>query len=484
MSEKKEKVLIVEDNDEYRLALAEAIENDFDILMAATREQADQQITQGIDVVVVDIRLNEADLTNREGLRLLEDIKSVYPNLPVVMMTNYADIDVAVEAMRLGASDFIQKTRLDIREFRKVIHNAVKNSQQERRLFELEEELKRLEPWELVGADPKIQEIQQRIDIVAQDGFSTVLIRGETGTGKELVARAVYERGRRKTAPFIVVTPALSSNLIESELFGHTKGAFTGAHASRVGHFEKAQGGVLFLDEIGDLSLDIQIKLLRFLENRTITRVGSTQEIKVDLQIVAATNINLEDAIKEGKFREDLYFRLKTVEIKVPPLRERVEDIPLLVDHFMHLFYQQGRTQLIGFSLDALSVLKNYAFPGNVRELKSIVEWIMMMAKNQNHRMIEVKDLPLDVQKSIDNAPSDLFPDFSDEGIDLDAELAKVELSYIQKALQITDGKKNEAWKMLGLNDRFALRRRVKNIGETYPDLIEYFPFVQKLYYE
>jgi DNA-binding NtrC family response regulator len=484
MSETKEKVLVVDDSAEFREVLGDALEDDFDIDLAASAEEAQRKLTDGVGVVLLDVRLKE-DGVNRDGLLLLEAIRQNQHELPVVMMTSYADIDIAVEAMRLGATDFVQKSRVDIREFRKVIDKALERSKDKRRIASLEDDLRRLEPWELVGDDPKIQEVRQLVDMVAQDGYSTVLVRGDTGTGKELVARAVHSRGWRSQYPFVAVSlPGLPRDLIEAELFGHMKGAFTDARETRIGYVEKAQKGVLFLDEVGELPPEMQVKLLRFLETKTFARIGSTREIHVDVQIVAATNRNLEQAIQQGQFRDDLYFRLKSMEIRIPPLRERPDDIALLSDHFLFMFRQQGRTKLAGISPAALKLLSGYSFPGNVRELKNIIERSMTFANNQGHTLIEVNDLPLEVQQVSKLPTQPIMLPFGEEGINLDAELARIELAYIQNALQQTEGKKTEAWRVLGLNDRFALRRRVKRIGEAYPHLISSFSFVQKLYYE
>ncbi|HEV3470354.1 MAG TPA: sigma-54 dependent transcriptional regulator [Pyrinomonadaceae bacterium] len=483
MSEAREKVLVVDDSAEFRDALGDALEDDFDIDLAASAEEAQRKLA-GVGVVLLDVRLKE-DGVNRDGLLLLEAIRQSQPELPVVMMTGYADIDMAVEALRLGATDFVQKSRVDVREFRKVIEKALERSKDKRRIASLEDDLRRLEPWEMVGDDPKIQEVRRLVEMVAQDGYTTVLVRGDTGTGKELVARAVHSRGWRREAPFVAVSPqALPRDLIESELFGHVKGAFTDAREPRVGYVEKAQGGVLFLDEVGELPPEMQVKLLRFLETRTFARLGSTVEVKVNVQIVAATNRNLEQAIRQGQFREDLYFRLKSMEIRIPPLRERPDDIPSLSDHFLFMFRQQGRTKLAGISPGALRLLSSYSFPGNIRELKNIIERSMQFAANQGHTLIEASDLPLDVQQVSKTTTSPIMLPLGEDGINLDAELARIELAYIQNALQQTEGKKTEAWRVLGLNDRFALRRRVKRIGEAYPHLISSFSLVQKLYYE
>ena len=231
------------------------------------------------------------------------------------------------------------------------------------------------------------------------------------------------------------------------------------------------------------MTAEIQPKLLRFLDSRVYAPLGSTAENKVDIQVVCATNRNLEEAIKAGVFREDLYYRLRTVEITLPPLRERVEDIPLLVDHFLFQFRRQGRTRLAGIAQAALSRLARYSFPGNVRELRSVVERAMMLANVNDHALIDIEDLPLEVQSPKQVAVSGAAPVIG-EGIDLDAELARVELGYMEKSLEVTEGRKTEAWRLLGLNDRFALLRRVKRIREQYPHILEQFPLVRSRYAE
>jgi DNA-binding NtrC family response regulator len=482
-------ILIIDDDKEYLQALETALGRDFAVVAASTPEEAQLKVDQGAALVLLDIRLNENDPASKDGLALLESIKQRQPDLPVVMMTAYGDIDIAVEAMKLGAADFIQKARVDVREFRKVLNNALQRSRLERKVVGLEEELRRLEPWELVGDDPKIQKVREDLEMVAQDGYSNVLIRGETGTGKELAARAIHSRGWRKEAPWVAVAiSALPRELVETELFGHVKGAFTDAKQSRMGYIEKAKGGVLFLDEIGDLATEVQLKLLRALEARKFARVGSTDEIAVDIQVVCATNRNLEGAIQQGHFRQDLYFRLKTMEICLPPLRERTGDIPLLVDHFLFVFRQQGRTKLAGITPAALERLAPYPFPGNVRELSSLIQRAMMLANNNRHSLIEVSDLPLELQGGqavvAPPPPTAVSARLPEGGVNLDEELARTELEYIDEALRLTEGKKTEAWRMLGLNDRFALRRRVKRIGEAYPHLVEASALVRSLYYE
>lgn len=478
MAKQKKRVLIVEDDIDYGESLSSVLQDDFETSLATSVGSANDKLGPDIDLVLVDVRLDGSRPERKEGIELLQSIKVNDPDLPVVIMTGAVDIDLAIEAMKLGASDFIQKNKVDIREFRKVINKAIEAAKTKVRLEFIETERRMLEPWEMVGEAASIQKIREMVDVVAQDGFSSVLVRGETGTGKELVARAVHNRGRRSEELFVPVSiPSLSSTVIESELFGHVKGAFTDATSDKKGYFEKANGGVLFLDEVGELSMDIQIKLLRFLETRQFQKVGSTNAVGVELQLVAATNRDLELAIQEKEFREDLFYRLNTVEIVVPPLRERKSDLGLLVDHFLYLFRKQGRCSLAGIRNDALEKLKKYDFPGNIRELKAIIERAMMLAATRRHNLIESEDLAIELGAS-------QVVGLSDDGLNLEFHLAKTELSLINQALVKSEGKKSEAWKMLGLNDRFALLRRVKKIAEKAPELIADFPAVHEHYFE
>jgi DNA-binding NtrC family response regulator len=471
--------LIVDDDAEYARMLALALSRDFEVVTVHTADEANRRLQFTIDVVLLDLRLkNGEDGEDRSGMMLLDALRETRP-IPVVIMTAYADVDVAVEAMKLGAADFIQKSRLDVPQLRKMLLNAIERSRLERKVAELEQQMQKLEPWELIGDTHRMNELRDMIKVVAEDGRTTVLIRGETGTGKELVARAVHSRGSRKDAPFVAVAlPALPPTLIESELFGNTKGAFTDAKEARLGYIQKASGGVLFLDEIGDLKPDLQPKLLRFLDSRSFAQVGSTTEISVDVQVVCATNRKLEEAVQSGEFRDDLYYRLRTFEIVLPPLRDRLDDVPLLIDHFLFQLRRQGRTRAAGMSAAALDRLCRYAFPGNIRELKAIVERAVMMSALHTHVVIDTDDLPAEITSV---APL-VRVSVDGDRIDLEGELARAELACVERALQVTEGRKSEAWRVLGLNDRFALLRRVKRIRDDYPDLINEYPILRNCY--
>lgn len=478
-------ILIVDDDADYREALGAALNKDFQIVSASNVSEARKRLDSGLTAVLLDIRLSKTDPSNQDGLLLLQNLKKTHPDLPVVMMTSYGDEVVATEAIKMGASDFLQKGQVNYRDLSLTVRNAIDRTRWRRRAEELEKDLRRLQGWDtIVGDQPNVHAVRELVDMVAQDGYTNVLIRGETGTGKELVARAIHNRGWRKEWKFIEAPLAnLPRDLVDSELFGHKKGAFTDAREGRVGYLENAKGGILFLDEIGDLPPEIQIKLLKFLENRTFARLGSSDPISVDVQVVCATHRNLEEQIRAGTFREDLYFRLKTVEITLPPLRERADDIPLLVDYYLNK--NRRRTNVIGISRPAIDQLMKYPFPGNIRELNTIVERAMLLAGTQSRSMIEPSDLRLGAQPGI--AAAQAGPpsiDLGADGVNLDRELARVEFAYVSEALRSTEGKKTEAYRVLGLNDRYALHRRVKRIGAEYPNLIEEFPLVKKLYFE
>jgi DNA-binding NtrC family response regulator len=473
-------VLIVDDDAEYLGILQRALSRDFEVVTARSADEANRRLNFTIDAMLLDLRLDDGGDAELSGIRLLDAVRAVRP-IPVIIMTAFGDIDVAVQAMKLGAADFIQKSRVNVDDLRRILVHVIERSRAERRNAELEIQVQRLEPWDLIGSNGRLEELRQMIDVVAEDGHATVLVRGETGTGKELVAHAVHQRGIRKGQPFVGVNLTLfPGTVIGRELFGNVRGAFTDARDARQGYVQKAAGGVLFLDEIGELERELQPKLLRFLDTRTFAPLGSTTEIPIDVQVVCATNRNLEEAVRAGQFREDLYYRLRTIEIVVPPLRERLEDVPLLVDHFLYLLRRDGRTRVAGVAAAALDRLCRYAFPGNIRELRAIVERAVLMATVHGHALIDVDDLPAEITSAV---PILRHPR-EGEQIDLDAELARAELACIERALEITEGRKSDAWRLLGLNDRFALLRRVKRIRDVHPEFINDYPILRTCYVE
>jgi two-component system, NtrC family, response regulator AtoC len=385
-------VLIVDDEKPTRDGLRAALEDRYDAYVA---EDAGAAMTllerERFDVLLTDFRLPSED-----GMKLIARAKSLAHPPICILMTAYGSEELAVEAMKRGADDYIAKGRLQIDELEMRIGRALRNQTLETENATLRLQLDRKFGLEnLVGASPAMQELFDLIRQVAPSR-ATVLIQGESGTGKELVARAIHQLSPRSRQALVTVHCAgLPRELIESELFGHEKGAFTGAHERRIGRVEQAQGGTLFLDEIGEIDAAMQIKLLRFLGERTFERVGSNKTLTADVRLVAATNKNLEDLVKTGVFREDLYFRLQVVPILLPPLRDRAGDIPLLAHHFLREFARENDKTLAGFSGEAIECLMNYSWPGNVRELRTAIEHAVVLARSGQ---VTMRDLPANVR--------------------------------------------------------------------------------------
>jgi len=395
--------------------------------------------------VLLDQRLPDAD-----GTEVLKEIKRLSPEVPVIMLTAYGTVKSSVKAMKLGAFDYIEKP-YDIEEVKLTIANALKLRMLEEEINHLRLELK--EKYALsgiIGKSKAMQDVFRLIKDIAPLDI-TVLITGETGTGKELVARAIHYNSSRANGPFVAVNcAAIPENLLESELFGYEKGAFTGAVKRKKGKIELAERGTLFLDEIGDMPSELQAKLLRFLEDRTFERLGGEENIKANVRIVAATNQDLTLAIKERRFREDLYFRLNTVTIYLPPLRKRLEDIPLLAEHFVQQYNQNFKKDVKGISPEALSLLMQYDWPGNVRELKHVIERAVALCRGE---MVTPKDLALEPKEEL-----------GEEIYDLNRILERHEKAAIKKALMQTGYNKTKAAQLLGISLR-SLQYKVKKYG-------------------
>ncbi len=363
-------VLIVDDEKHTREGLQQALEDTYDVSVAGSADEAFNLLdSQEYDVVVTDLRM-----PGKSGLKVIDKALTL-PNKPaVLMMTAYGNIETAVEAMKRGAVDFLTKP-VNIERLEVLIQRALKTKTLEVEVRQLHERLDEKFSFEgIVGHSGKLQEVIDRVKLVAPSR-ATILIDGESGTGKELIAQAIHQASPRARAPFIAVhCAALSESLLESEIFGHERGAFTGANEKRVGRFESADSGTLFLDEIGEISPSTQVKLLRFLETKSIERVGGSKPIALDVRLVAATNRDLERQVREGKFREDLFFRLNVVRITLPPLRERVDDIPVLLNHYIGFFSEENKTPPLTLEPGALRYLQSYRWPGNIRELRNFTE--------------------------------------------------------------------------------------------------------------
>ncbi len=385
------------------------------------------------------------------GMEILKFVKEQSPETVVVLMTGYATVESAVEAMKEGAYDYLTKP-VNLSKLSVLVGRAI---EQQQMVVEVEELRRKLDTrtsfQNIIGTSKEIQRVYETVLRVASIN-STVLIYGESGTGKELVARAIHHNSPRRDKPLIILNcAALPEGVIESELFGHEKGAFTGAFSTKKGMFELANGGTIFLDEIGEMNLSTQSRLLRVLEEKEFMRVGGTKTIKVDVNIIAATNVDLEKAVAEKTFRKDLYYRLKVITIKLPPLRERKEDIPLLIRAFIDAFNRENHTKVQGVSREALSKLQNYPWPGNIRELKHCIESIMVTA---NRKIIEVNDLPAHIIQVAHQEP--------EIRLKAGVSMTEVEKEAIRQTLIYTGGNKTKAAKVLNIGLR-TLHQKIKD---------------------
>ena len=398
-----ELILVVDDELGMRKYLEKLlIENDFRVKLAHHGEAALQEMRKELpDLVLVDLKMPKMD-----GLELLREIKSRFPEVIVIIMTAYGTMESAIKAMKLGAYDYISKP-FDIDQILLVINKALEKKRLREENIALHKQLKKTYTFEdMVSQNVQMHKIFELIKKIAPTK-STVLIRGETGTGKELVARAIHNLSLRREHSFVPVDCAsLTESLLESELFGHVKGAFTGAVSDKKGLLEVASGGTVFLDEIGHISLNIQAKLLRVLQEGQIKRVGDVMPTRVDIRLISATNEDLEKAVEEGRFRRDLYYRINVVPIWLPPLRERKEDISLLVEYFIKKYNYLERKKLKGISPDALKLLMEYDWPGNIRELENLIHRAVVMEKGP---YILVEDLPFEIKRPKTAEERDLF---------------------------------------------------------------------------
>jgi DNA-binding NtrC family response regulator len=423
------------------------------------KEAIEKFVRDGFDIIVTDINMPEMS-----GLEVLKQVKTISPDTIVIMITAFATVSSAVESMKLGAYDYIIKP-FNVEEFVLIIDRA-----SEQILLKKEVELLRKEVQQryafgnIIGKSPQMQKVFQLIKQVANTN-SNVIIYGKSGTGKELVAKAIHYNSPRRNKPFVAVNcSAIPESLLESELFGHEKGAFTGAVSSRKGLFEEANGGTIFLDEVGDMSLAMQAKLLRVIEDKEIRAVGSDKPRKIDVRIIAATHKDLEKAVKEGTFREDLFYRLNVIPIYLPELRERVEDIPLLVEYFLKKYGEEAGRPNIKISREALACMMKYSWPGNVRELENLIERLVVLSPGDE---ITVNDLPEHIRVcKVETLVEELT---LGERITLE----ELEKRYILKVLRETGWHKSNAAKILGI-DRRTLYRKIEEYKLEEPkDAVE-----------
>jgi two-component system response regulator AtoC len=450
----KKRVLVVDDEENLRNMLTMIIRKEgYDVETSGDGRDALNKIkTDGYDFILCDLKMPKLD-----GLGLLRELQQYEDNGTIIMMSAYGAIETAIEAMKLGAYDYISKPfKTD-----EIVLTLKKAEERERLKHEnslLREQIEKVYNFEnFVGKSEAMLRIFEMIKKIA-DYKSTVLITGESGTGKELAARAIHANSNRSEKTFVAVNcGAIPENLLESEIFGHVKGAFTDATRNKVGLFEEADKGTIFLDEIGELPLVLQVKLLRVLQDEEVRRVGDTKAIKVDVRIIAATTRNLEKEVREGTFRDDLYYRLNVLPISMPPLRERREDIPLLVDYFIRRYNERLGRHLEGITSEALEILVNYSWRGNVRQLENTIERSMIFAQNKK---LDIVDLPGELKEMSDEGR--LFFNGSELSIKLSSKVLEKEL--IRKALQKTGGNRTRAAKLLEISHR-ALLYKIKEYG-------------------
>lgn len=439
-------ILLVEDDKNALDGMKIALEDEnYNVIGKETGEEAFQIIKKKeVDLVITDLKLPGID-----GIELMEKIQKISPSTPVIIITAYATVENAVEAMKKGAYDYITKP-INLERFFLLVKRAL-------RLKKLEDDYESLRKQvkenyysfeKIIGTSTKMREIFQLISQIAPT-HAPVLIQGESGTGKELIARAIYKRSDRKDKPFIAVhCAALTPSLLESELFGHEKGAFTGAIERKLGRFEIANGGTLFLDEVSEIEPSIQVKLLRVLQEQEFERVGGVKTIKVDVRVISATNVDLAKRVEEGKFRDDLFYRLKVITIDIPPLRERKEDIPILVNAFIEEANQINKKNIKGITSHALTHLINYNWPGNVRELKNVIESMVILSKKDflsssnipsyiRNRKMEGKTIPVKVGMP----------------------WKEIEKNIIFETLRVSNGNKSRAAEILGISRRTFYRK-------------------------
>lgn len=454
--DKKSTVLVVDDDPAHRTMLRTLLSGwGYDVAEADDGGAAVERVRESaFDLVLMDIRM-----VTVSGLDALPRIKGYNPSIPVIIMTAYSSVETAVEALKKGAYDYLIKP-LDFDELRLTMERAMEHLSLKEENRRLRESLGRhFDPGNIIGRSEAMVALLQTVAQVAPSE-ATVLITGESGTGKELIAGAIHGNSARKEGPFIKMNcAAVTETLLESELFGHEKGAFTGAHRRKEGKFRLADGGSLFLDEVSEMSVAMQAKLLRVLQEREVVRVGGEESIPVDVRLIAATNKDLEEEMASGRFREDLFYRLNVVDLKIPPLRERQEDIPILAQHFLAQFAEKNQKHIKGFTPQAMDALLNYHWPGNVRELMNAVERAVVLSRSE---VLSEQDFPALIKEtSASERETAATPP-------TDLPLEEIEKATILKTLEATGGNKSEAARRLGIT-RKTLRKKLKKYGAA-PD--------------
>jgi two-component system response regulator PilR (NtrC family) len=440
----KNRILVVDDEPSMREMLAIMLfKEGFEVLVAESRAAAAKVFAQGtVDMVITDVKLPDGD-----GIEILRHVKSASPQTVVIVMTAFGSTETAVAALKLGAHDYLVKP-FDVEELKIVVRGALESQHLKEENVRLRAELEAQHGIErIVATSPPMAAVVAMVRSVAPTS-STVLITGESGTGKELVAQAIHSLSPRRDAPFVSINcGALPEALLESEMFGHMRGAFTDAHQNKKGLFEVAHRGTLFLDEVGEMPLSMQVKLLRALQEKTIRRVGGTEEIEVDVRVIAATNRRLEDLVQEKRLREDLFYRLNVIPVRLPPLRDRREDIPILARHFLERFGREADRRVTKISEEAMKRLVRHSWPGNVRELENVVERAVALETTDT---IMPDRLPDPLAQATDPAQAPLLG----EGFTLDGHLNRIEKELVEEALEKAAGDRARACDLLGITPR------------------------------
>ena len=452
----KPSILLIDDEDSSRQALQLLLKGSYAVTGVASGHEAREKLAaETFDVVITDLRLPDCS-----GIDLLKHIKGYHPVTEVVLITGHASAESAVSAMKEGAFDYITKP-LNMEELRIILVKALEKRQLLRENIYLKDQLREKFGFaNIIGNSPAMQNLFSLMQRIIKTD-STVLITGESGTGKEIVAKAIHFNSPRQDKPFVAVhCGAIPENLLESELFGHTKGAFTGAHREKVGKFESANGGTIFLDEIGTMPLHLQIKLLRVLQEQEVERVGSNSTIKLDVRVIAATNLSLDNEVRNGRFREDLFYRLNVIPLLVPPLRERKQDIVPLVRHFLARYCTEMKREPMTISMQAVEALELYDWPGNVRELENSVERLVALTDSD---LIGLQDLPSGISHLVSSGAPQPFRVTLD-GLNLPATVSAMERQMITEALVLVDGVKSKAAELLRIN-RTTLVEKMKRLG-------------------
>jgi two-component system NtrC family response regulator len=448
----KPRILIAEDEKSQRDLLEGFLKKEgFSVEAAANGKLALQKLQEDLfDIAIIDYKMPELD-----GLQTLREIRNLYPDLPVVMMTAYGTVETAVTSMKEGALDYLTKP-IDLDELLLILQKVIERSSLIEENKTLKAQLQERYTFQnIVYGSPKMEEVMGLVARVAPSQ-ATILIRGESGTGKELIANAIHYASSRSGKPLMKVScSAIPETLLESELFGHEKGAFTGAVQRRIGRFEEADSGTIFLDEIGDLAPSTQVKLLRILQEKEFQRLGSNTTLKTDVRVITATHRNLEEAMKQGHFREDLYYRLNVISIHLPPLRERREDIALLIDYFLKKYSKENQKQISDISREARALLLRYAYPGNIRELENLIERAVVLCRGE---IVTTRDLPYHLQEGKSET------EFPKKEKSLPDSLEEIERDLIIKALHQHQGVQTRAAESLGVSER-VLRYKIKKYG-------------------